>query len=169
MKITYNLTVDDWVSFQEYYRKKQSPMYGCLMPILTLLLMANIGFGLYMMFFYDGYNNYAWLFIICILLLSYLLFMQTRIRHRLMKAGTKLKEEHPEIFGQTETEFFEEGFEIRTGKNIKFLKWTDIEKYDEVKDYVFFFSTKGYAYIVPKRDIHDMDKLEVILAHLKKA
>lgn len=163
MKINYTLTVEDWVNFQEYYRKKKSPLYGCMMPLLTVLLACNILFGFYMVFFYKGENTYSWLFLICIILLAYLLFMQTRVRRKLLKAGNKLKEENPDIFGETRLEFFEEGFEIKTPKHTKFLKWDDIENFYQNKEYVFFFSKKGYAYIVPKRDIEDEPRLQVIL------
>ena len=166
MKLNYTLTVEDWVNFQEYYRKKKSPLYGCMMPILTILLICNIVFGFYMVFIYKGENNYDWLFAICIIFLAYLLFMQTRIRRKLMKAGNKLKEDNSEIFGDTSIEFFEEGMEIKTPNHTKFLKWDDIENYYQNKDYVFFFSKKGYAYIVPKRNEEEPERLQIILDKL---
>ena len=163
MKLNYNLTVEDWVNFQEYYRKKKSPLYGCMMPILTLLLSCNVVLGFYMVFIHKGENNYDWLFIVCIIVLAYLLFMQTRIRRKLMRAGNQLKEKNPEIFGDTSLEFFEEGFEIKTPNYTKFLKWEDLDTFYQNKDYVFFFSKKGYAYIVPKRSVEDSDRLQIIL------
>jgi hypothetical protein len=163
MKINYNLTIEDWANFQEYYRKKKSPLYGCMMPALTVLLVCNVVFGFYMVFIYKGEGSYDWLFGICILVLAYLLFMQTRVRRKLLKAGAELKKKKPDVFGTTSMEFFEEGFEIKTPLHTKFLKWEDMENSDQNKDYVFFFSKKGFAYIVPKRNVEDMEKLQIIL------
>ena len=167
MKINYNLTVEDWVNFQEYYRKKKSPLYGCMMPILTVLLACNVVLGFYMVFIHKGENNYDWVFAICIIILAYLLFMQTRVRRKLMKAGKKLREDHPDVFGETSMEFFEEGFEIKTPNHTKFLKWSDMENFYQNKDYVFFFSKTGYAYIVPKRNVEDTERLQKILNVIK--
>ena len=168
MKISYNLDVEDWVNFQEYYRKKKAPLYGCMIPLLTLLFVCNVITGIYMTFIYKGENQYSWVLLICIALLLFLLFMQMRTRKRLTKAGNKLKKESPDVFGHTEMEFFEEGFEIKTENGKKFLKWADLENYDQTKEYVFFFSIKGYAYIVPKKNINDLPRLELILNHLTK-
>lgn len=169
MKINYHPTIEDWVNFQEYYRKKKSPLYGCLMPILGILLLCNVVFGFYMVFIYKGESNYDWLFGICIIVLAYLLFMQTRIRRKLMKAGAQLAEKHPDVFGETSMEFFEEGFEIKTQNHTKFLKWEDLDNFYQNKDYIFFFSKKGFAYIVPKRDVDDIDRLQTILRHFEQS
>lgn len=163
MKISYNLTVEDWVAFQEYYRKKRSPLYGCMMPILTLLLACNVIIGFYMVFIYQGAREYNWLFVICIIILGYLLFLNSRIRRRLTKAGNALKEKNPETFGETSMEFFEEGFEVKTANHRKFLNWEDIEEYDEKRDYIYFFSKKQLVYILPRRDVPDEPRLMLIL------
>ncbi|MDR0428376.1 MAG: YcxB family protein [Dysgonamonadaceae bacterium] len=168
MKINYNLRIEDWVNFQEYFRKKKTPLYGCMVPLLTILFICNVVLGIHMNFFYRGDSQYNWVLFVCIVLLAYLLFMQSQTRKRLMKAGNELKEENPDVFGESSIEFFEEGFEIQTKKHKKFLKWMEIENYDQTKDYVYFFSKTGYAYILPKQYVDDFPRLELILNKLNK-
>lgn len=163
MKIAYKLTPIDWVNFQEYFRKKKAPMYSLMVPILSILLVFNIAFGIYMLIT-QGWTTYSWIFLFCILLLSYLLYLRSKARQQLEKAAEELNKKSPDIFGPMSMNFQENGLGVQSQKNQKYLSWEEMDKFDQTKDYFYLFSKKGVAYIIPKRDIEkESGELQAIL------
>ncbi|MDL2224112.1 YcxB family protein [Bacteroidales bacterium OttesenSCG-928-M06] len=169
MKIAYNLTVEDWVDFQEYYMKKKAPLSGCMTPILTILMICNIIIGIYMEFIAKT-GSYNFVFLICIIILGYLLYLKTKTRKKLFKSGEEIKEKNPGAFGEMTMDFQDEGIDIHSKTHSKFLVWEEISSYDN-KSKVFFllYSKKGMVYIIPKRDIESETELQAVLEnHLSK-
>ena len=152
MKIAYHLTTTDFVKFQEYIRKQKSPAYRAMVPILTLLLSINIVLFLCLNIYYSNLE-YNWIFILCILLLVFMLYLNAGTKKRLSKMAEELKTKNPDLFGTTDMELNEEGIRIKTLKHEKFLKWEEVGKYENPKDLFVIFSKKGVAYVIPTRNI----------------
>ena len=154
MTIHFNLTIDDWLAFQEYYKGRKAPLYRILMPLLgisaVLLVILNI---LYLM------NNPASLMTtlsgIMLLSIFYLFFLKKRSTKHLRKAALDLKSKHSDAFGQREMSFDEKQITIEAGNSIKELPWEEVDRWEENKEYFFIFNAKGMVYIVPKRSIKD--------------
>lgn len=163
MHIAYNLTVEDWVNFQEYYLKKKAPLFSYITPILTILLVCNIVLGIYMEFVRET-EGYNFVFLICIFVLAGLLYLKIKTRKKLMKSGEELRQKNPGAFDSMEMNFSEEGIAIQSQHNSKSLGWEEIDHYESNKDYVFIYSRKGMVYIIPKRDLNGKkNELEAVL------
>jgi hypothetical protein len=152
MKITCLLNVEDWVNFQEYYRKKNAPNRRWLLPVIIAITFSNILLGIWL-YFIQGATTYTWVALICTAILFYLIYLHSQTRKRLWKAGKKLEQENPDVFGTVTFDMDEKGISIRTKSNHKFLTWDKIDKYESNKHYCFIYSKKGIVYIIPKRDV----------------
>lgn len=162
MKIAYNLTVEDWVNFQEYYMKKKAPLSGCMTPALTILLVFNIIIGIYMEFIAKT-GSYNFVFLICIIVLAYLLYVKTKTRKKLLKSGEEIKEKNPGAFGEMTMDFQQDGIDIHSSTHSKFLTWEEVGSYDDkAKDFFLLYSKKGMVYIIPKRDIESEEELQTL-------
>jgi len=164
MRIAYNLTIEDWVNFQEYYLKKKAPISRFMTPILTILLVCNIIIGIYMEFILKA-GSYNYIFFICILILAYLLYLKIKTRKKLLKSGEELRRRNPGAFDSMNMNFTENGIDIQSQTSSKSLQWKEVDKQESNKDYLFIYSKKGMVYIIPKRDLNGNEKeLEAILA-----
>lgn len=152
MHISYCLTAEDFVNFQEYYMKKKSPIAGCLQPLISTLLVCNILFGIYL-YLTQGVTTYTYVTLICILLLGLFLVFRGQGRKNLLKAAKQIEKDKPGAFGNMTMDFSQKGIDIHSSTQNKFLTWGDVDKYEENKDYIFLFSKSGMVYIIPKRDI----------------
>ena len=163
MRIAYNLTVEDWVNFQEYYLKKKVPLSSCMTPALTILLIANIIFGIYTVFILKT-DNYNFVFLICVLLLASLLYIRIKTRKKLLKSGEELRQKNPSAFDSMNMDFTEKGIDIQSQHSSKSLQWEEINKFESNKDYILIYSAKGMVYIIPKRDLQGKEsELEAML------
>ena len=168
MKIAYNLTVTDWVNFQEFFRKKKTPLIGCLEPMIYVLTALNIVVGTWHFISY-GPSIYTAICLICIGVLLFLIYAQKKSKKNLYTTGQTIAEKNPDAFGNMTMNFEENGIDIVSQNNQKYLTWGDIGNYDSNKDYFFIYSKKSYVYIIPKRDISSQVELKAILdEHLLK-
>lgn len=154
MTIHFNLTIDDWLAFQDYYKKRKAPLYRILMPLLgisaALLVILNV---LYLM--ENKASMVTALSGILLLFIFYLFFLKRRSHKHLYRAGLELKAKHPDAFGQRDMAFEEEQITIKAENSTKVLPWKEVEQWEENKEYYFIFNAKGMVYIVPKRSIKD--------------
>lgn len=153
MKISFDLKIDDWMAFQEYYRSKKAPYMKALTPLLfitaVVLIIIN---AIYLSYQKVSIVTVASCFILVTIL--YLFFMKKKSKDSLRKMGMEMQSKNPEAFGLREMSFDEKGIEIKTSSSSKSLSWEEMERYDENKDYFFLYSKKGIAYIIPKQNIN---------------
>ena len=155
MTIHFDLTIEDWVNFQEHFKEKKAPLYKYLMPMLgitaVLLICLNVMYLIYNPpSLVTLLSSMFFLFIIC------LFIMKKRSVKVLHKAATNLKEKNSNAFGDRKMVFDSEQITILTGEGKEtILLWKDIEQWDENKAYFYIYNTKGFAYIVPKRAIEN--------------
>ena len=155
MLIQFDLTIEDWVNFQEYYKAKKAPLYKLLMPILgitaAMLICLNVIYWIYT----QQASLVTVLSGIFLLLIIYLFIMKKKSVNVLRKAAANLKEQNPNAFGTRQMTFEDEKITIVAGNTETVILWKDIEQWDEAKDYYYIYNTKGFVYIVPKRAIED--------------
>lgn len=162
MKIAYNLTVNDWINFQEFYRKRKTPLIGCLEPLIYILTALNIIIGTWHFISY-GPSIYTGICIICIGVLLFLIYAQKKSKKNLLATGKVVEEKNPDAFGKMEMTFTDKGIEIISQTQSKDLTWDEVSNYDSNKDYFFLYSKKGFAYIIPKKDIPSEMEVKAIL------
>jgi hypothetical protein len=92
---------------------------------------------------------------VCVAILLYLIYLNSKTKSRLTKAGMDLEKKNPDIFGPMTMNMDEKGIDFQSQNNTKFLPWEEIDKYDSNKEYYFIYSKKGVAYIIPKRNIQE--------------
>ncbi len=165
MKFSFNLTVDDWVSFQEYQKGKKTPFYTAIYP---LLIVMSIGLVLLNVVYYSYYQtdkiiSMTWISLACLLVLLFILNIRRESMKQLKKAGSDIQSKHPEAFGSMTLETNENGLEIQSDQTSKSLAWNEIQGYEENKNYFFLYSKKGVAYIIPKRGMKDQSEFMNIL------
>ncbi|MCC8146345.1 MAG: YcxB family protein [Bacteroidales bacterium] len=162
MKIAYNLTVADWVNFQEFYRRKKTPLIGCLEPMIYVLTALNVVVGTWHFISY-GPSIYTAICLICIGVLLFLIYAQRKSKKNLYSAGQAVADKNPDAFGSMTIDLEESGLHVVSQNNTKDLSWADIDTYDSNKDYFFLYSKKGYVYIIPTKDISSETELKAIL------
>lgn len=168
MKITYNLTVADWVNFQEYYRKHHAPLIGCIEPVIYVLTVLNVIVGTWHFISY-GFSVYSVICLVCLGVFIFLLYAKKQSKKNLYEAGQTMAEKNPDAFGLMNMELNEQGIHIASQNQTKKLLWEDIRNYQSNNDYFFLYSKKGNAYILPKRDIASATEVQAILdEHLLK-
>lgn len=156
MKISYNLTAQDFVSFQEYYIKKKAPIAGCMQPVIVSILGCNILFGI-ILYFRNGVTTHTYVFLACALLLGLLLILKGQNKRKMLQAAIQMEKDKPGAFGNMTMDFGDKGIDVRSSTQEKFLTWEEVERHDSNKEYIFIYSKKGMAYIIPKRDLQGMD------------
>ncbi len=160
--IRFNLTIEDWMAFQEYFRGKKAPVYRILMPLLgisaMLLILLN---ALYLM------KNEASLVTVIsgifLLLIFYLFFLKNKSKGQLRKMALDMQAKNPDAFGDREMSFDEDGISIKVNQSSKELFWEDIDQWEENKEYFFLYSTKGVVYIIPKKGLQNTDGFRELL------
>ncbi|MDH8702226.1 hypothetical protein M2138_001586 [Dysgonomonadaceae bacterium PH5-43] len=162
MKIAYNLSVADWVNFQEYYQKKKAPITGCLVPAIYILTFLNVIGGAWHYTTY-GLSMYSVICLICVGVFIFLGYTRNKAKKNLFATGEAIAEKSPGAFGNITMDFTNEGIDIVTSTNTKSLLWSDVDKFEKNKNYFFIYSKKGYVYIIPTRDISETTELEAIL------
>ncbi|MDR1121552.1 MAG: YcxB family protein [Dysgonamonadaceae bacterium] len=147
--IRFELSINDWIAFQEYYRSKKAPIYKFLMPALFISALLLIGLNV----MYLHRHEASWFTItsgILLLFISYLFFLKGRSRSQWRKAALKMQAKYPDAFGPREMTFDDDGITIQTANNSKILSWKAIDRQEENKDYNFIFTQNGTVYIIPK-------------------
>ncbi len=168
MKIRYNLDVQDWVSFQQFFRGKKAPLNNLATPLIifcsVFMLVLNVFY-----IHYEGLNLMSFISGIILIILLYLLYVKVRSGKQLQDAGNKLKKKHPEVFGEMAVEFNNTGIYIQSTASSQSLAWNDMDSFDENKSYFFMYSKKGMAYIIPKRDldVETVNKLREFLQNCR--
>lgn len=149
MNLSFDLDTEDWVAFQKWYRMKRMPLFkwmGALMvSCVILLVLLNI-----LLIIFKGFSALSWISALILLILGYLLFLRSKSDRKLVEAGNRLKEKNPQAFGKLDMFFDEEGFTVTSLYHTKRIKWEEMDKNEENKDYCFLFSKKGLVYIIPK-------------------
>ena len=166
MKIAFDLNVDDWVAFQEYYGRKKSPiLYKWMQPLYIILAITLLVMGVWQVIIM-GYTKYTMFILVCLAAMLFMLYIRKKAKDKVRQAGLDLEKKHPEAFGPMTMDFEERGIDIQSQKNSKSIAWDELHHYEANKDYYFLFSKKGIIYIVPKRAIEgskDTDKLKATL------
>lgn len=165
MKVTFDLSIEDWMAFQEYYKGKKAPFYKFIMPLLIICAVVIIVLNL--IYLQDKEASLMTIISFFLLLtIFYLFFLKKKSKTQLKKVALEIKERNPDAFGPREMVFNENGIDIQATNSHKTLTWEDMDQYEEDKDYYFLFSQKGVVYIIPKRDIHTADFQSVIDQYL---
>lgn len=157
MSICFDLTIEDWLAFQDYFRKKKAPVYRLLMPILGitagLLIILNV---LYLLHYEASMVTVlSGILLFFILLLFY---YRSKSKKTLYNMAVELKKSHPEVFGEREMVFDEQQISIITPSNTQVIPWSQVEQWEESKQYFYIYNTKGIVYIVPKSCLSDYDE-----------
>ena len=167
MTIVYNLEIDDWVAFQEYFKEKKT-LYKYLAPLLifsaVLITTINIAY-----LFYQEASLITLFSFILVLIVLYLLYLKSQMRKQLQKTAKNIQSKNPDAFGPREMDFNDRRVDIKVGDNHKILTWEELSGYEENNDYFFLYSQKGMVYIIPKRDLNNITELEDVFSkHLSK-
>jgi hypothetical protein len=157
MKFSFDLTVDDWVAFQQYQRGKKTPFYNVLYPLIISLGIALVVINIYHIYAYEISNVTGFSFIV-LLGLIYVLYIRKKALTKVRKIGLDLQEKHPESFGPMSLDVDADGLTIQSQKTGKSILWEDLKGFEENKYYFFLYSKKGVAYIIPKREMQDISE-----------
>lgn len=155
MKFSYNLTVDDWAAFQQYYRGKKHPFYSAVYPMILSLSAILLTTNIYYVYLY-GFSKLTLISAIVLIILLYVLQIRKKSLETIKNAGLELERKHPEAFGMMNIELNENGIDIKSQQTSKYMTWDEMDKFEENKKYFFLYSKKGMVYIVPKQEINDM-------------
>ncbi len=158
MKLSFDLNVDDWVAFQQYYRGKKTPLYNVVYPLLLILGVLSIAIFVYNIIVPKDTTTF-WVSGVCILVLMYVLYIRKKSLYAVKKAGMDIQEKNPEAFGPMILETDANGITIQSQKSSKAIAWSDLGKLEENKLYFFLYSKKGVVYIIPKRGMEDLSGL----------
>ncbi|MDR1719440.1 MAG: YcxB family protein [Dysgonamonadaceae bacterium] len=162
MEILFDLTVDDWFIFQQYFRGKSSPVYKLIFPMiitlsLLLLVLTAIQLACY------GFHKILWLSVVTFLILLYILYIRKRSMNAIRKKGRSIQEEYPDSFGRKVMKLDKNGFSIATETATKQCAWCEMLEFEETKRYFYLYSNKGVVYIIPKRNVEDPVLLHKLL------
>lgn len=172
MKISFNLTVDDWIVFQQFFRGKKSPFSRWIVPIIITCMVWIVLFNAYLAYAKvdDESPMRVWISIAVFFIFAYLLYIRRKSLKRVKEAGLEIEKKHPEAFGSMIMELNEKGIDIQSSQTAKFLTWEEMGTYDKNRKYFFLYSRKGVVYIVPKRALEgqDVDFEAILRTNLSK-
>lgn len=154
MTIHFNLTVEDWLAFQDYYKGKKAPLYKILMPMLGIIAGILVAINVLYLMHYEASTVTVFSGIL-LLLIIYLFFLKKKSDKQLLQAALDMKAKNPDAFGQRDMTFDEKQITIQAANSSKVLPWEEVEQWEENKAYFFIYNAKGVVYIVPKRSIKD--------------
>ncbi|MDR1370331.1 MAG: YcxB family protein [Dysgonamonadaceae bacterium] len=155
MRGSFNLTIDDWVAFQQYQRSKKTPFYNVVYPLILCLGIALVAINVYHIYMYEV-NNTTWFSSVVLIGLLYVLYIRKKALSKVREVGLDLQQKHPEAFGPMRLEMNANEFTIQSQETAKTILWEDMKGFEENKCYFFLYSKKGVVYIVPKRGIEDI-------------
>ncbi len=162
MKILFDLTIDDWIAFQEYYKGKKAPLYKILMPLLGIIAGLLVILNAIYLLKYEA-SLVTVISGVFLFLIFYLFFLKNKSKDQLRNMALDLQSRNKDAFGPREMTFDEKQIVIKTDNNSKTLSWKEIVQWEEDKNYFFLYNTKGVVYIIPKRDINGCDTFREML------
>lgn len=162
MKLFFDLKVDDWVSFQEYFKEKKAPLYKYISPLLIFSAVLIVTINAMHLYYQEASIVTLFSFILLVILF-YLLYLKKQTKKQLRKIALDIQAKTPDAFGPREMDFNERRVEISAGKSHKTLAWGELTRYEENNDYFFLYSQKGMVYIIPKRDLEKIPEIREML------
>ncbi len=163
MNISFNLNVDDWVAFQQYYQAKRAPFYKAVYPLIVGLISGLVVINIIYYFYFKVVSAITWISFILVAVFIYLLYLRKRSLDRVKQAGLEVQKKHPEAFGVMKMDFEANGINIQSQQTSKFIPREEMSQFEENKHYFFLYSKKGVVYIVPKRDIDNTSSFRELL------
>lgn len=144
MDVRYRLSLNDHWQLQKYYYLRQRVHPAILYPFLVLIVITYIA-GIFASIdkwvHHGGFDFVVFLSPIALLLYPWLL--KSRLMGRVKSSPDFGNEVHLSI---------EEHFVMTATRTSEAkLAWSAIHEVVDVKDYIYIFTTKTYAVIVPKR------------------
>jgi hypothetical protein len=166
MKISFELTIDDWMAFQKHYLStskqfKQTKIFVIMMVPVILLI-----FSLFQ--YFKGEFNYYTIAIYIIISLFWFFFYPKQFDKSCLKKTKKMLEEgnNSALLGIHNIEFNDDYFFVKEPGSEYKTNWSAINKVEENDKYIFIYITSVSACIIPKFKIGD--KKEKIVEFIKK-
>lgn len=155
MKISFELTIDDWMEFQKYYLSI-SKQFQRAKTIIIIMIPSMLIIPL--LFDYSrgefSYFNLISFFVFSIL--GILFIPRLSEKYSLLSARKMLDEgDNSALLGNHEIEFTGDYFFVKEPGSECKIKWSAINKIEENEKYIFIFITSVTAYIIPKFKITD--------------
>ncbi|NRA38034.1 MAG: YcxB family protein [Planctomycetes bacterium] len=150
MKVSFELTMDDWIAFNTYY------LYNSKEVRRTKTCVQLFAPALVLMLLMYSFVNDEMTVIPTVLLLLYAVawfvfypkrFYKNAIRKtmRIMKEG-----DNSGFLGAHEISFNDEGFTCVEPESTQMYKWSAVKQTGENDDYIFLYVTAVSAVILPK-------------------
>jgi hypothetical protein len=164
MKFNYNLTEDDFIKYNLFHVKNSESALKSLkmQRFLTPVLYAIIAYVLSS--FADIPFLYAFIpFLIVSILwvVFYPKYFYNRITRHTKKMVTEGKNEG--LLGKHSMNLTEEGIVDSTSSGETKVHWSGIEKFKEDDSNLFLYNSSISAYIIPKRDLTDLEEVRTYL------
>lgn len=166
MKISFELTIDDWMAFQKHYlstSKQFKKTKILLVMILPIILLIFLFFE-----YFKGEFNYYTTTVYIIISLFWVFFYLKRFDELSLKKTKKMIEEgnNSALLGTHNIEFSDGYFSVKEPGSEYKTNWSAINKIEENEKYIFIYITSVSACIIPKFKIGN--KKEKIAEFIKK-
>ena len=164
MEINYNITEEAYLEFNLYHAKnsetlkKSVTIQRVLVPIIYLLLSVFLSYVLDMpiLFLFIPFLIAGVLWAV-----FYPAYFHRHIRRNAQKLIREGKNEG--ILGKHTMIFTEEGFREISPTGEQTSSWAGIENVGEDASHFYLYNSGMSAYIVPKKDLHDIDGVRNLL------
>lgn len=155
MKISFELTMEDWMAFQENYFSQSKYVKR------TKILITAMGSTLFIIValweFFEVNRNYYMIGIYLIFSLVWLVFLPKSFDKSYLKEAKKMLEEgdNSALLGIHHIELTNEYFLVKEPGTEYKTHWSTIKKVLENEKYIFIYITSASACIIPKFKIEN--------------
>ena len=165
MKISFELTMDDWMAFQEHYLSQSKQFKQSKIFVIVMLPVIFFIFSLFQ--YFEGDLNYYTLAIYIVISLFWIFLYPKRFDKSCLKKTKKMLEEgnNSALLGKHDIEFSDDSFFVKEPGSEYKTNWSAINKIEENEKYIFIYITSVSACILPKFKFGD--KKEKIVEFIK--
>ncbi|MBT2701126.1 YcxB family protein [Bacillus sp. ISL-40] len=160
MEVNYNLTEEDYINFNMFHIKNSQSTMRSLkiqrfsIPIIYIILsfvLSNIGDIPFLFLFIP------FLIVSIIWVIFYPKYFYKRVIHRIKKMINEGKNDG--LIGEHNIIMTEEGIVDSTPTGETKVNWSGINNLKEDQEYLYVYNTSISAYILPKRDLKNVEQI----------
>lgn len=155
LNISYELTIDDWMAFQQHYLSTSKQFNQTKQFVAWIIPAIFLISSLYEIFL--GNSNYYSIAVFMGISIVWLLLYPKIFEKRVLTTIKKILEEgdNSSILGVHNLVFNEDSLIVNEPNSEQIIKWSAIKRVEETEDYIFVYLNSISACIIPKFKIED--------------
>lgn len=169
MEIKFTITEEDYIRFNLFHIKNSKTAMNALKIQRLLIPILYLVVGFVLAEVSDGSHG-LWLSIFLVLGLVWFFFYPKYFYYSVQRRVQKMLKEgkNEGILGEHDMVLSEEGIHDTTSSGETSAKWSNIQNFTEDEHNLYLFNTSLSAYIIPKREIKNIEEFQQFVRNYMK-